>query len=149
MTQEPELPFALPHGRFDRYVSWSMERKRVLVRRGVAGMNRLLIWTIVSFLALLGMVVVSSFNTGWAGVVARTTVGACVALVSTMWMQSALSYRSGWLEGRRDALQVVRDAYRAGDNPEDAMNAIQIHDAMFVLGLGPQVPDDPRGLDSQ
>lgn len=144
--EQEEFPFKIPNGPLERYVGWTMERNRVLVTHGQAGTNRMLIWTVVNFLMAFGLIALAQVP-GWVGGLARCFAGGVVGFAATLWMQRAQAYRSGWLEGRVDAMRLVRDAHAAGVPPREALFAMQVHDAVFVLGLGGHVPDDTSGLE--
>jgi len=124
-------------------ISWSVARAHRTERSYVAGETRRLRWISVGELALFGLTVIAlvgvqALAPGWTTLACSLLVGLQVGRLGLISARRAMSYRSGWLDGRVAFVSAMSEAQRRGMSPGDWLAAELARD-YAVLGIDAEV----------
>lgn len=128
----------------DRCADWTMQRERIGVAEGMAGMRKTFWWILVRLAVTAGLMIAIKYADPWG--LAYAALGGYLGYCCLAGHARVQAYRRGWLEGRRRMAENLRkhEVDSAGDrimvDCSNWLDAEYNYDAHVVLGLPPTAP---------
>lgn len=135
-----------------RAVARSLARDEIYIQEGAQRADRIIAVHWLRGLLFIGIIaglfLVHTFISGWVGglcgLIAAFGYGAALGLVPGRLPRQATAYRSGWLDGRSKLVKGLLE--RDPLSLPASLHEAYVFDMVHVLGLPPDVPDDPSGI---
>lgn len=126
------------------YVDHLIAQEKSLVLKGPSALKRLNVMSLVKLAIGMGalQMLIWWYDIILLRIVAVAILGLYVGACGMSLMRSAVIYRTGWIDGRIHAVELLQDS----SNPTQWLNDLATYDAVHVFGATPEIPDTPEGL---